>query len=446
MMAPFFVSRACAAICCAALLLAACSEKEVILPGEREDIRPEGENLALVRTPDEENNLSRAIRLPAQRSNADWMQSAGTQKNRIENPALRIAPQLVWATSIGAGDARRVRITADPVVAGGRVFTLDSGARVSAVSTGGATLWSVDLVPTYDGEEQATGGGLAYDKGTLYVSSGFGRLTALDAATGAIRWQQKLNATGSGTPLINDGLVYLVAGDDTGWAVNASDGKVAWYVNASPSVANVLGAPAPVIAGEFVVFAFGSGELIAAFRRGGLQRWSTNIAGSHVGNVASRYSDMTGSPMVVGNTIYAGNHSGRIAAVNSEDGERQWTAPFGAVEPVWPVGDSVFALTDASQLVRLDARSGEVIWARELPDYVKEKPKRRASIYAHYGPVLSGGRLVVASNDGYLRFFAPEDGSLVATVAVPGGATTAPVVAGNTLYVVSTNGQLLAFR
>ena len=132
--------------------------------------------------------------------------------------------------------------------------------------------------------------------------------------------------------------------------------------------------------------------------------------------------------------------------MNSEDGERQWTAPFGAVEPVWPVGDSVFALTDASQLVRLDARSGEVIWARELPDYVKEKPKRRASIYAHYGPVLSGGRLVVASNDGYLRFFAPEDGSLVATVAVPGGATTAPVVAGSTLYVVSTNGQLLAFR
>lgn len=446
MMAPFFVSRACTAICCAALLLTACSEKEVILPGEREDIRPEGENLALVRAPDEENNRARAIRLPAQRSNADWMQSAGTQKNRIDHAALRSAPQLVWATPIGEGDARRVRITADPVVAGGRVFTLDSGARVTAVSTGGATAWSVDLLPTYDDQQQATGGGLAYDKGTLYVSTGYGRLTAMDAATGAIRWQQKLNATGSGTPLVNDGLVYLVAGDDTGWAVNASDGKVAWYVTASPSVANVLGAPAPVIAGDLVVFAFGSGELISTFRRGGLKRWTTNIAGSHVGNVASRYSDMTGSPMVVGNTVYAGNHSGRIAAVNSDDGERQWTAPFGAVEPVWPAGDSVFALTDVNQLIRLDARSGEVIWARELPDYVKEKPKRRAAIYAHYGPVLAGGRLVVASNDGYLRFFAPEDGSLVATVAVPGGATTAPVVAGNTLYVVSTNGQLLAFR
>ncbi|WP_308434589.1 outer membrane protein assembly factor BamB family protein [Seohaeicola zhoushanensis] len=444
-MAPFFVSRACTAACFA-LLLAACGEREVILQGEREDIRPEGESLALLRAPDEENNRSRAIRLPAQRNNAEWAQSAGTQKNRVDHPVLRVAPQLVWSANIGEGDARRVRITADPVVAGGKVFALDSGARVTAVSTSGGTVWSTDLLPTYDSEEQATGGGMAYDKGTLYVSTGYGRLTALDAATGEIRWQQKLGATGSGTPLVNDGLVYLVAGDDTAWAVDTRDGKVAWTVQASPSVANVLGAPAPVIAGDFVVFGFGSGELIGSFRRGGFQRWRTTVGGGHVGKVTSRYSDLTGSPVVVGDTIYAGNHSGRISAVSTADGERIWTAPFGAVSPLWPAGDSVFAVTEQSQLVRLDARSGELIWARNLSAFVKEKPARRTAIYANYGPVLAGGRLVVASNDGFLRFYAPEDGTQIATVPVPGGATTAPVVAGGTLYVVTTTGQLLAFR
>jgi outer membrane protein assembly factor BamB len=52
----------------------------------------------------------------------------------------------------------------------------------------------------------------------------------------------------------------------------------------------------------------------------------------------------------------------------------------------------------------------------------------------------------VASSDGKLRSFDPTDGSLIGSVDVPGGATTAPVVAGGTLYVVSGEGQLHAFR
>ena len=65
---------------------------------------------------------------------------------------------------------------------------------------------------------------------------------------------------------------------------------------------------------------------------------------------------------------------------------------------------------------------------------------------AHYGPVVAGGQVVVASNDGVIRLFDPRDGSLARSVVAPGGATTAPVVAGSTLYVVSTKGDLLAFR
>ena len=68
------------------------------------------------------------------------------------------------------------------------------------------------------------------------------------------------------------------------------------------------------------------------------------------------------------------------------------------------------------------------------------------SIHAHYGPVLAGGRLHVASSDGMLRSFDPASGALVGQAQIPGGAATAPVVAGQTLYVVSRDGQLHAFR
>ena len=141
-----------------------------------------------------------------------------------------------------------------------------------------------------------------------------------------------------------------------------------------------------------------------------------------------------------------GNHTGRIVALDIANGERRWTATSGAISPVWPTGNAVFAITDTNELVRLDSASGNRVWAVDLPKYVKDKPKKRGEIFAHYGPVLAGGRLIVASNDGVLRSFDPVSGAMLSTVEVPGGATTGPVVAGGVLYVVGTNGQLHAFR
>jgi len=96
--------------------------------------------------------------------------------------------------------------------------------------------------------------------------------------------------------------------------------------------------------------------------------------------------------------------------------------------------------------VRLDNATGDVIWAVDMPYFEKDKPKRQKAIYAHYGPVLAGGRIVVASSDGLLRVFNPTDGALFATAEIPGGAASAPALAGGALYVVGGNGQLHAFR
>lgn len=428
------------------LLLAAtaCSEKEQILAGPRENIRPtEDGSVATAATVVNEN---RAIRLSSQSANTTWPQSFGTPAYRTANAALRSAPQRIFSTSIGSGNSRKQRITASPVVAGGLIYTLDSAARVSAVAPTGGIVWSTDLIPSSDKEGQATGGGMAYDNGTLYVSSGYGRLAALDARTGATRWIQKLDSTGSGTPLVRDGLVYLIAGDNIAWAINTSDGRVAWQLEASPSITNVLGAPSPVLAGDYVVFGFGSGDIVAAFRRGGLRRWSATVAGQRTGRAIAKIGDVTGGPVVVGNRIYAGNHSGRIVALDAADGERIWTAREGALGPVWPAGDSIFSVTDQNKLVRINAADGGVIWAVDLPNFVKDKPRRRGASFANYGPILAGGRIIVASSDGQLRFFSPDNGVLTASVPVPGGATSAPVVANQTLYVMGGDGELHAFR
>ena len=81
----FSLSRAGLALV-AALMLAACAEPEIILPGEREDIRPGEETEAALTA----GNVSRAIALPGQTVNAEWAQAPGTPAYRIPHPALRV--------------------------------------------------------------------------------------------------------------------------------------------------------------------------------------------------------------------------------------------------------------------------------------------------------------------------------------------------------------------
>lgn len=437
-----------AGLLCGALLLSACQDREVFLTGEREDVRAVLQDPTLVAPLDQTNvvNESRPISLGAQKTNANWTHSTGTAQYRTSHPALRSAPQLAWSAKIGAGDGRKHRITADPVVASGRVITLDSQALVTATSTGGETLWSRDLTPATERAGQSSGGGMAIDGDTLYVSVGFGVLTALDLATGATRWEQKLEASGSGTPTIWGDLVYLTAGDNTGWAINKTNGRVEWQVTSSASYRNVLGAPAPALTSKYAIFAFGSGEVHGVFRQGGLPRWNTSVVGRRPGRAGSLVSDVTSAPVVSGDRVYVGNQSGRLSALSVSSGEPLWTARDGAIGPVWPAGGSIFAITDLNELVRIDAADGQRIWGVPLPNFVKDRPRRQSEVFSHYGPVIAGGRVIIASNDGVLRSYSPTDGALVGTAEVPGGATTAPVVAGGTLYVVSAKGQLLAYR
>jgi outer membrane protein assembly factor BamB len=287
---------------------------------------------------------------------------------------------------------------------------------------------------------------MAVEGDTLYVSIGFGVLAALDASNGRVRWTQQLEASGSGTPTVYGDLIYLTAGDTTGWALNKSDGKVAWQIGASISLNNVLGAPAPAVTSKYAIFAFGSGDVQGVFRQGGVNRWNAAVVGRRPGRAGSFISDVTSAPVVSGDRVFVGNTSGRLAALSLSSGQRLWTARDGAMGPVWPAGGSVFAVTDLNELVRINASDGKRIWGVPLPNFVKERPKRQSAVFSHHGPIIAGGRVIVASNDGFLRSYNPVDGALTGTTEIPGGATTAPVVAGGVLYVVSAKGQLHAFR
>ena len=234
-----------------AMALAACGEGEELLEGERLDIASAPKHVI--------ENRAAPLNLPPARANAGWTHVNGNVRHHLAHLALSRELSLAWSVSIGQGNDRRHRITADPVVADGRVFTLDSRARVSAHTTAGESLWAQDLTPASENADEGSGGGLAVARDAVFASSGFGTLTALEAATGDVRWVQNLESAVSGAPTVYEGIVYLVTRNSVGWAIDAKNGRVLWQAIGATSESGISGGSAPVVAGSQVVFPLPSG-------------------------------------------------------------------------------------------------------------------------------------------------------------------------------------------
>ena len=448
-----------------ALILAACAPPEEILPGDRFEVRQTAEAVEAfdpqASAPTEElpqrpttiparpyvvTGDPAPVALPTQRANADWTHTRGTPSHRIQHPALGASLTRVWSAPIGTADTRRVRSNADPVVAGGRIYTLSAFSQLQATSLGGAALWSRDLTPVTENPGEAAGGGIAATATRLFVTTGYGNLHALNAVSGAVLWTQRLDAVPNAGPTVSDGIVYVTTRASQALAIDADTGRILWQLAAGESGSFTADGASPAVAGRTVVFPFGSGDLIAALRLGGTRLWSTTVTGERVGRAYAQVGDITGDPVIDGGTAYVGTPTGRVAAIDVETGNRIWTASEGATSPVWPSGGAVFLVSDTRELVRLSASDGSVVWSGTLPFYQTETVRRRRGAFAHFGPVLAGGRLILTSTDGLLREIDPTTGALQRTIDLGAPAVSGPVVAGRTLFVVTEDGVLHAFR
>lgn len=436
------LARASGLVLAALLTIAGCSDKNAPLPGERIPIRADAEPAA-------GSGGARALSLPPAVTNADWTHRNGAAGGRLVHPALRPVPQLIWSVDIGAGDDKRSRILTGPIEAGGVVYAMDAAGRLTAVTRAGQVAWTRSLVPDRQVPDSGPGGGLAFDRGVLFVTTGFGEVWALSPTNGGTIWHKTMDAPIRAAPVVAGGRVVVVLRDDTAFALDAGSGQTLWRVQGTGGT-GLLGGASPAADGQLVVIPFASGEVLGVLARNGLTIWGTAVTGGRRAFARNDINDISGDPVISGNVVYASNQSGRSIRIDAETGERTWTIPEGSYGPAWPVGGSVFLLSDVGALVRADADTGEILWQVKLPEYFpnrglfgRGKPYRAIP---HYGPVLAGGRLWVASADGLLRAFSPVDGSLLAQVDLPGGAAAAPAVAGGIMYVTTRDGHLLAFQ
>ena len=386
------------------------------------------------------------LRLPSPQPVPAWTHQGGNAQHIAAHAELPSELTLSWSRRIGAGDGKRHQISAAPVAQGGQVYTLDSQSMVTAIDETGTILWQSELGKSSDALKDASGGGLAVGGTQLFVTTGFGTVVALDTASGAELWTQDLASYGGASPTVYDDLLYIAARNGAAWAIDTSNGRIKWQVAGPTVAASHTGGPGPAVSDKYAVFPFGTGDVLASFRKGGLRSWSSGLSGARLGLASTQVRDLTGQPVIEGSSVYLASSAGRMAAVDLNTGLRIWTAKQGSQGHILVAGGAVFAVSDAGNLIRLSKDDGALIWSTPLPKFTKKSVKSRAKIHAHYGPILAGGRLILASSDGLIRQFNPADGTLITTVDLPSGAASAPIVVNGTLYVLSTKGDLLAFR
>jgi outer membrane protein assembly factor BamB len=390
-------------------------------------------------------STGRSIALPPPGPIAEAPQAGGTPSHPGGHMALRDAPSAAWSSSVGTGGGARRKLTAQPLLAGGRVFTMDSDGRVAAFDAGtGSQAWRVSTEPK-DDRSTNIGGGIGFDGGVLYAATGRAELLAINPADGAIIWRQKLPTPARSAPTIADGRIYLGTLDDQVFAFAPADGKKLWVHQGPAAETTVLGLPAPTFADGLVVVGFSSGEIRALRAASGTVVWADTLGGGTVkANSLGDIAAIRGLPAISGGRVYAGSLGGLATAIDLRSGRRLWEREVFMAEMLWPAGDWLFLVSSDAILSAVSRLDGSVGWAVQLDAWEDMKKLRDAITW--FGPVLAGGRLWVAGSQGLMLSVDATSGKVLGTTKLSAAAAMAPVLAGGSIYVLTEDGTITCYR
>jgi outer membrane protein assembly factor BamB len=394
--------------------------------------------------------------LPPVETVAAWPLPGGTPEQSMGNANAAPNLAIAWRKGIGKGSKDGELIIAPPVEAAGKVFTMDAEAGVSAHDAlTGAEVWRINMRPNDNKRDrEGFGGGVAFADGKLYVTSGFRLVAQLDAATGRVGWRARTEQPIHGAPTVFGGRVMTVALDNTLLTFDAATGAPGWTYQALSESARILAASSPAVAGDTVVASFGSGELIALRTANGNDLWNNALSRASRTSALSEIRDIPGRPVIYGGDVFAVSHSGVFAATDLRTGQARWSLPVVGITSPLPAGDVVYVVGVDGKLICAARESGQIYWVHDMnAGYVVKKTGGLWGIGAHVipkalwtNPILVNNRLIMGSSDGVVAAVNAKTGEVERKITVGAPVLIGPIAAGNMVYVVTDNGQLVALR
>jgi outer membrane protein assembly factor BamB len=422
--------------------LAGCDDlfgsNKVKLPGKREPIMAERRGLAV------DGAAPLKVVLPTPVTNANWPQAGGNPAHLMGHLAARVALTEAWSADIGTGGGYRRKILAQPVIDNGTIYTMDSDAVVAAFDVrNGSRLWRFDT-KNEDNDSTNVGGGLGVDQGVVYAVNGLGDVVALDAAKGTQNWRKSLEAPTRSAPTMADGRLFVITIDDKLHALATADGRPLWTHQAANARTSVLGRPAPAYADGLVIAGFGSGELAGLHADSGGVAWSDTLAAASTVAGVADLSAIRGLPVISNGRVFAIGLGGLFLSLDLRSGRRLWEREVAGEDSLWVAGDWVFVVSTGQQIAAVAADDGRVAWVSDLPAF--ENEEKRTDSIQWFGPLLAGDRLIVAGTNQMALAVSPYTGETLGRQKLSGAASLGPILAGETVFIISDDGHLLALR
>jgi outer membrane protein assembly factor BamB len=381
---------------------------------------------------------------PAHPSPTPTTPPAPTANPQEAAPAVTEVPSATaWSTF--HGEANLVGHVATPVpdapaplwqfLASGRAQTPVGDAQSMYIATANGKVHAL----AYDGQERwsrqlarAEAGGAerperieappAVFAGTLYVGSTTGNFYAMDAATGDIRWTYDVGGSilGSASFDAASGKVLVLQREDgIMHCLDATTGKNVWKTD---PIARCDGSPS--VQGGVVVWGACDSILHLHAVADGQRRALVELGGD---------CQVASGPAIVGDDIFVGSRCGRFLRIDARSGKVLWTNSDSKKEIFTTptlAGGMVFFATDGDELYALDTATGAAKWRREFSGLPTS-------------PVAVGERLLV-SVAGALHLLNRDTGETLWTFEVSDDISS-PALIGGMIVVASDDGNIHAF-
>lgn len=385
-----------------------------------------------------------AVVLPAAQANTSWTQAGGNATKAYGHLALAETPGAVFTAQV-AGASNKQRLASSPVISDGKLFAVGTDGQVTAFDAQtGSRLWAYQSELTDDTRPSAFGGGVSVVDGKIYGTDGAGNVYALDANSGAQLWKVKPGGPLRGSPTVAFNTLFVMSQDNQLFALDAANGALEWNESGSTTMAGVFGVAAPAAGQGTVVAGYTSGELVAYRYENGRSLWADALARTSISTQVGALSDIDADPIIDNGRVYALGQGGRMAAYELVTGQRIWELNVAGISTPAIAGEWIFALTDDARLLAIARNTGKVRWLTQLPRWRDEEDKKGPIFWQ--GPVLAGNQLWAVNSEGQIYRISTGEGSATLFTSVEQPISLAPVVANNTLYVLDDSGRISAFR
>jgi outer membrane protein assembly factor BamB len=425
------------------LLLSACGvfdwlggEKEKPrLPGTRIDVLSDSADIK-----SDESLADIPVAAPEPKINENWRQAGGGPQGMTGN--LQVSGLKNHdRTRIGDGNGWDQPLYSLPVIDSGVVYAMDSKGYITAHDAAHIdTIKWTNKSAVGEDELDLLGGGLAFDNGHLYVTTGRGKVFAINAADGKEIWKQNIGVPLRAAPKAANGKIYALSVDNQLFALDAEKGTQIWSHRGINENAGFLAAISPAISESLVIAPYSSGEIHGLDSTTGQDLWNDSLLKPHHTSATASFSGIGGNPIIKDDVVYVAGSSGFIAAFSLTLGRRIWEQDISSLNTPWIAGDFLYMISTSNQLVCLYRNDGRIKWVKQLQSY--EDEKKHKNPYFWRGPVMASGNLLVAGLHGEMLVLSAKDGSTISTIDIPEYIADAPIIADGKLYLLTKDARL----